>query len=132
VRVELTEEQIAERVENARERLQQRLNDGRITQEEFNDRIAAIDSGEYPSSDRSRRGGSRERSGERTELTEEQRAQRHAERLENAIERLEQKLADGNITQEEYNEKLAALESGEYPFSGGNKRSSRADRDEAE
>ena len=75
------------------------------------------------------RDGGRERNRVRVELTEEQiaereeeRAQRHAQRLENARERLEQKLADGSITQEEYDEKLTALESGENPFSGGDRR----------
>jgi hypothetical protein len=77
------------------------------------------------------RDGGRERNHARIELTEEQiaereeqRAQRLAERLENARERLEQKLADGSITQEEYNEKLATLDSGEYPFSRGDRRGS--------
>ena len=124
VRVELTEEQIAERLENARERLQQRLDDGRITQEEFNEMSAAIDSGEYPFAGRNRRGGSRERA----ELTEEQ----IAERLASARERLDQRLADGSITQEEYDEKLAAIESGEYPFSGGNKRGGGSRKGESE
>ena len=111
VRMELTEEQIAERAANARERLEQRLADGRITQEEFDERNAAIESGDFSRSRRSRDNGEAR---ERTELTEEQKA----ERLERARERLEQRLADGDITQEEYNEKLAAIESGEYPFSG--------------
>jgi len=44
----LTEEQIAERVESIRERLEQRLADERITQEEFDEKIAALESGEYP------------------------------------------------------------------------------------
>jgi len=75
------------------------------------------------------RDGGRERNRVRVELTEEQmaerqeqRAERQAERLANASARLEQKLADGSITQEEYNEKLAAIESGEYPSSRGDRR----------
>ena len=56
VRVEMTEEQIAERVEHIRERLAQRLADGRITREEYDEKIAALESGEYPL-DRSRGGG---------------------------------------------------------------------------
>ena len=115
VRVELTQEQIAERVESRRERLEQRLADGRITQEEYDARIAAIESGEYPAGDRVR-SGSRSRSengegrSERTPLTEEQ----IAERVEKLRERLAQELADGNITQAEYNEKLEAIENGEF------------------
>ena len=62
-RVELTEEQIAERLESRRERLEQRLADGRITQEEYDERIAAIESGEYvPGS----RGGGGSGSGSRS------------------------------------------------------------------
>ena len=75
------------------------------------------------------RDGSRERNRVRIELTEEQiaereeqRAERHTERLANARERLDEKFADGSITQEEYNEKLAALESGENPFSSRDRR----------
>ena len=56
-RTPLTEEQIAERTANALERLQQRLDDGRITQEQFDERLAAIESGEFRSSDRGGRRG---------------------------------------------------------------------------
>jgi len=54
---ELTEEQIAERIANMKEKLEQRLADGKITQEEYDEKIAALDSGEYPIRDRSKRGG---------------------------------------------------------------------------
>jgi len=60
MQVEMTEEQIAQRTERARERLEQKLADGSITQEEYDERLAAIESGEYPVSGRergSRRGG---------------------------------------------------------------------------
>ncbi|MCL2425852.1 MAG: hypothetical protein FWD05_05900 [Oscillospiraceae bacterium] len=46
-RVELTEEQIAERAENARERLAQKLADDEITQEEYEERLAAIEAGDF-------------------------------------------------------------------------------------
>jgi len=118
-RIELTEEQIAERIENRRDRLAQRLADGSITQEEYDARIAAIESGEYPSGDRVRSGSrssrsadgeNRSRNSERTPLTDEQ----IEERKEKMRDRLAQELADGNITQAEYNEKLEAIESGEF------------------
>jgi len=129
-RMELTEEQIAERVENMKERLAQRLADGRITQEEYNERLAAIESGDFQMSGRRTRdrGEGRVR-GERAELTEEQKA----ERIAQMREKLDQRLADGSITQEEYDEKVAALDSGEYPFSGRGKRSggSRGNKEEA-
>jgi len=57
----------------------------------------------------------RDRGTSRIELTEEQIAERIAERIEIRRERLEQRLADGSITQEYYDEKIAAIESGEYP-----------------
>ena len=57
VRMELTEEQIAERAENARERLAQRLADGKITQEEYDEKITALENGEFPLHGRSKRGG---------------------------------------------------------------------------
>jgi len=116
IRMELTEEQIAERAEQMRERLEQRLADGRITQEQYDERIAAIENGEFRGSGRRSRGSGEER--ERAELTEEQKA----ERLAQAREKLDQRLADGSITQEEYDEKITVLESGEYPFSGRSKR----------
>jgi len=75
------------------------------------------------------RGRDRDRSSVRMELTEEQlaeRAQLKQERLEQRAadmrEKLEQRLANGDITQEEYDEKIAALESGECLFEGRNKR----------
>ena len=133
VRAELTEEQIAERVENMRERLAQRLADGRITQEEYDERIAAIESGDFQMSGRrSRDRGEGRVRGERAELTEEQKA----ERIAQMREKLEQRLADGSITQEEFDEKNAALDSGEFPLSGrsgrgGGSRSSRGNKEEA-
>jgi len=115
-RMELTEEQIAERVEHMKERLEQRLADERITQEQFDERMAAIESGDFQMSGRRSRGNGERR--ERVELTEEQKAERVAQ----IREKLDQRLADGSITQEEYDEKIAALESGEYPLSGRGKR----------
>ena len=123
-RMELTEEQIAERAEHMRERLDQRLADGRITQEDYDERLAAIESGEFPMS--GRRSRDRGEGRERPELTEEQKA----ERIAQMKEKLEQRLADGSITQEEFDEKTAALESGEYPFSGRGKRGG-GNKDEA-
>ena len=129
-RMELTDEQIAERVEHMRERLAQRLADGRITQEEYDERIAAIESGDFQiSGRRSRDRGEGRVRGERAELTEEQ----IAERIAQMREKLDQRLADGSITQEEYDEKNAALDSGEFPLSGRSGRGggSRSDKEEA-
>jgi len=60
------------------------------------------------SGERGQRGDRSER--EREPLTEEQ----IAERIEKARARLDEKLAEGSITQEEYDEKLALIESGDF------------------
>jgi len=57
IRVELTEEQRADRIEQAKEKLEQRLADEKITQEEFDEKMAALESGEYPANSRNKRGG---------------------------------------------------------------------------
>jgi len=55
---------------------------------------------------------------ERADMTEEQ----LAERKTKAVERLRLKLAANTITQEEFDEKIAAIESGEYTFGKGSKK----------
>jgi len=57
-RAELTEEQLAERMALRIERLEQRLEDGKITQEEFDEYKAALESGEYPEGEKTRSGKS--------------------------------------------------------------------------
>jgi len=118
-RVELTEEQIAERAENARARLEQKLADGDITQEQYDEKLAAIESGDFRGSgNRGQRGSRGDRSSRHENLTDEEIAERAAARAERAIAKIDQKLADGDITQEQYDEKLAAIESGEFRGSG--------------
>ena len=62
--------------------------------------------------ERSNRGsrGDRVAKTERVPLTEEQ----IAEKTERILEKLEQKLANGEITQDEYNEKLERIENGDF------------------
>lgn len=91
-------------------------------------------------SDRGReRRHDRDRNHVRIELTEEQLAEREQLRQERAEQRaadhrekLEQRLAAGEITQEEFDEKIAALESGECPFPGRSKRGGGGRRNKAE
>ena len=66
--------------------------------------------------DRSERSDRTERADkpERLPLTEEQ----IAEKTEKILNKLEQKLADGEITQEEYEEKLEKIQNGDFPISG--------------
>jgi len=74
---------------------------------------------------RSERTEGRSERSERTPLTEEQ----IAERAEKLREKLAQELADGNITQAEYNEKIEAIENGEFRGFGrsrGNKSGNKA------
>jgi len=90
----------------------------------------AADRGERDPSMAADRGDKAEREprGERTPLTEEERAERHAERLALARDRLDQKLADGSITQEQYDEALERLENNEFPRGGRGGRGSREGR----
>jgi len=60
------------------------------------------------------RGKDRDRRPDRIMLMHDQRV----EKSERVFDRLEQKLADGAITQEEYNEKLEKIENSEYRVSG--------------
>ena len=52
----LTDEQIAERIEMKKEKLEQKLEDGIITQEEYDEKIEKLENGEYPLFDRAGRG----------------------------------------------------------------------------
>lgn len=54
--------------------------------------------------------------GEKPELTEEQKASMLAEMLEKLTEKLDEMLANGEITEEQYDEYLAKVEAGEIPF----------------
>jgi len=67
--------------------------------------------GAYVANDQTERGSRRNKS-ECRPLTDEQ----IAERTEKIIEKLDRKLADGEITQAQYDEKLEIIENGEYPF----------------
>lgn len=114
----LTEEELAEKLEEMKARLAEKLADGDITQEQYDAALAKIEAGEMPG--RGLRGmfgmGMKAFSGEgeRTALTEEE----LAERLDEMKARLAEKLADGDITQEQYDEILAKLEAGEMPGRG--------------
>ena len=66
VRIELTEEQIAEKIEQVRERLEQKLADEKITQEEFDDKIEALENGEFERHGRNGRRGGRTRDRDKT------------------------------------------------------------------
>ncbi len=122
---ELTEEQKAEMQEKALERLNKQLENGEITQEEYDTMLTAIENGEFrfggkrpgrkpmgkPGSDVSfKKDSEAYEKPPVPELTEEQKA----EMKEKAIEKLNKELENGKITQEEYENVLEAIENGEF------------------
>lgn len=90
------------------EALSEKLESGKISQEKYDEIIAAIEAGEF----RSAWGNiaMRGKRGNAVELTEEQKAELSARRAE----MLDEKLAAGEITQEQYDEIIAAIESGDF------------------
>ena len=125
-KVDMTEEQKAEMLEKAKEQLASLLEEGKITQEQYDEQLAKLESGEMPVPLFGNMGngkgfgfgnfgknfGSKEfEAPEIPEMTEEQKA----EMLEKAKEQLASLLEEGKITQEQYDEQLAKLESDEMP-----------------
>ena len=116
---ELTDEQKSEMEANKTEmqeemraRMAQEFADGKITQEQYDEWITAIENGEM----RGIRGGRLGFKGEMPELTDEQKAEMEAKRAEMQTElkaRLAQELADGKITLEQYDERISAIEKGD-------------------
>ena len=113
-RPEMTEEQKAEFKTKAKENLKARLDEGKITQEEYDEQLAKIESGEFnPGFGRGPGKGNFGKGPgnfERPEMTEEQKAEMKAKVKEN----LKARLDEGKITQEEYDEQLAKIENGEF------------------
>ncbi|MEA4832087.1 MAG: hypothetical protein VB118_05670 [Oscillospiraceae bacterium] len=107
--VQLTDEQKADIIAKAKERLAQGLADGKITQEQYDKAIAAIDNGKLPFLGKGGFFGIA-----KSELTDEQKA----EMIAKAKERLAQSLADGKITQEQYDKAITAIDNGKLPFLG--------------
>ncbi len=121
---ELTEEQKAEMAENAKAALDEKLASGELTQEQYDEIIAKIDSGDLRGFGGKRHGIM----GERPELTEEQKA----EMAENAKTKLDEKLASGELTQEQYDEIIAKIESGDLRGFGGKRHGRFVASDEAD
>ena len=112
---ELTEEQKAEISEKVKAELAEKLEAGTITQEEYDEYIAKLDSGEFPVGIRGRGNGfGGMEKPEASELTEEQKA----EMMTKMQEKISTLLAKGEITQEQYDDYLAKINSGELPFKG--------------
>ena len=106
--------------EDMKARLTQDLADGKITQEQYDERMAAVENGEM----HGMRGGRSGFCGEMPELTDEQKAEMEAKKAEMQEEmkaRLAHDLADGKITQEQYDERIAAVENGKMHGMRGGK-----------
>ena len=102
---ELTEEEKAAKAEKMKAKLAEKLAEGKITQEEYDAELARIEAGDFKPD---RRGG-RDKA-DKPELTEEEKAAK-AEKMK---AKLAEKLAEGKITQEEYDAELARIESGDF------------------
>ena len=90
-------------------KLAEKLESGEITQEEYDERIAAIESGDFKPMGRGF-GKMKGQPSEKPELTDEQKTQM----LEDMKAKLAEKLEAGEITQEQYDERIAAIESGDF------------------
>ena len=97
---ELTEAQKAEMITKAKEVLSQRLAEGNITQEQYDQAIAKVEEGDCI--------GFKIKGIGHPELTDEQKA----EMITKAKAALNQRLAEGNITQEQYDQIITELENG--------------------
>lgn len=108
---EWTEEQKAEMQTKMKERFEQLLADGKITQDQYDQAMSDIAEGKAPEMP------GRDESGEknRPEMTEEQKS----EMLSKMKEKIAQLLADGKITQEQYDQALNDITEGKIPEISG-------------
>ena len=104
-KIEMTEEQKTEMKAKVKENLKARLDEGKITQEEYDAQLAKIENGEFTPGF-----GKGPQKFERPEMTEEQKAEFKTKAKEN----LKARLDEGKITQEQYDDQLAKIESGEF------------------
>ena len=107
--IEMSEEMKAERIEKQKAFLAEKLAAGKITQEEYDEIIAATDAGTYKA-EKKMYIGMKDKGNKAPEMTEEQKA----ERIEKQKASLAEKLAAGKITQEKYDETIAAIDAGTY------------------
>ena len=108
-KAEMTEEEKAAKIEELKADLAEKLETGEITQEKYNEIIAAIKAGDFM------RGGNGGK-GVKGEMTEEEKVAKIEKRKADLAEKLE----TGEITQEKYDEIIAAIEAGDFMRSGKN------------
>lgn len=99
-------------LEQMKSHMAEELEEGDITQEQYDAALERIEAGEMPGMGS---GMGMWNDGERPALSEED----LAERLELMKTHLSEKLADGDITQEQYDDMIARIEAGEMPGRGG-------------
>ena len=108
-KVEMNEEEKAAKIEELKADLAEKLEAGEITQEEYDEVIAEIEAGDFIRGGKDGRGMKGEKP-EKVEMTEEEKTAK----IEELKTDLAAKLEAGEITQEEYDEKLAKIESGDF------------------
>lgn len=106
---ELTDETKAAKIEEIKADLAAKLEAGEITQEEYDEKLAEIETGNFKYGRKNGKGQKKE-TPEKVEVTDEEKAAKIEERKAD----LAAKLEAGEITQEEYDEKLAKIESGDF------------------
>ena len=120
---ELTEEHKAERKakmqEKAKAELAKQLEEGKITQAQYDERLAEIENGNFRFGRGygfgKGRGFGHKGNFQKKELTEEQKTQMK----EKAKAELAKQLEEGKITQAQYDEKLSEIENGNFRFGRG-------------
>ncbi len=125
MKVELTDEQKAEMLEKAKAAIDEKLASGELTQEQYDEIAAKIESGDLRGFGGKRHGfrpdaqlpegAVKAEKVEKPQLTDEQKA----EMLEKAKAAIDEKLASGELTQEQYDEIAAKIESGDLRGFGG-------------
>ena len=103
---EMTDEQKAKIQEKLKEDFSKKLESGEITKEEYDEAIAIIDSGDFDIGMAMKRGPK----GEKPELTDEQKAKMQKKHKEELAKQLE----SGEISQEQYDEAISRMESGDF------------------
>lgn len=140
-RQELTEEEKAAKAEemkaNCKKALDEQLAAGKITQEQYDEAVEKLEAGEFGFQGKQFHGnrdkmhgkgafnGFRGKNGKQAELTEEEKTARLETMKENWKKMLDKQLAEGKITQEQYDEAIAKLGSGEFKFPGNGFRGQR-------
>ena len=108
-KVEMTDEEKSAIIEELKTDLATKLEAGEITQEEYDEAIAKIEAGDFMRGNKNGRGMKGEKP-EKVEMTDEEKVAI----IEELKTDLAAKLEAGEITQEEYDEKLSKIESGDF------------------